>query len=615
MQRLTKRGIWISLFVIIGALTAWGIFAFSRPTPPEVITDTVKRLVLTQTVEATGGLESIDEVELSSDISGTIEEVFVEVGDLVVAGEILARLDSKELRAQVEQARETLRAAEARLAEKNAGATSEAILVAMSAVDVAKAALSQAETDLAIKQDDLLQVKETTNASVREAEVALANLRAENAQELLEVEQDLIVELQDVMVAIRSGLSQADEVIGIDNSLANDGFEDVLSVLNSQALISAENSYRFARESRDKAETAVFLLTNSATISEIEAAETQVEKALQETVSTLFHTRLALDATNVDDSAFSATDLSNLKTDVDNARTTVAAAQSNLLAQQQLIASTEISVQTSENTAEQKLASALVNQTSSVTSANSAVRAAESLILVRKSDLVRAEAQLAEVSAGPRFVDVAALQADVRRARAEVDAIEARLEKAEIMTPIAGRVSEIALEVGEQVFETETVIIVQTTENQFRILANVAESDIAKVAVNDPVAMTFDAFGDDVIIPGSVVHIDPAEKTIEGVIFYEIEVAISEGQFPEGLKPGMSVDLEVLTEERKGVLAAPQRAVLRRLDGSKYVRVPGGDLFIERDVETSLRGDNGLIEILKGLTEGEEIILTIREAN
>jgi HlyD family secretion protein len=78
---------------------------------------------LTVKVTATGVLEPVNQVEVGTEISGTIETVEVDYNDRVKRGQVLARLDTARLEAQVIQARASLASAEARLQE--AGATVE----------------------------------------------------------------------------------------------------------------------------------------------------------------------------------------------------------------------------------------------------------------------------------------------------------------------------------------------------------------------------------------------------------------------------------------------------------------------------------------------------------
>lgn len=86
-------------------------------TSPAAITD------IHVTVSATGTLEPTNEVEVGSELSGTIQEVFVDYNDRVTVGQLLARLDITDLQAQVRKSRASL--ASARASVRQAQATVE----------------------------------------------------------------------------------------------------------------------------------------------------------------------------------------------------------------------------------------------------------------------------------------------------------------------------------------------------------------------------------------------------------------------------------------------------------------------------------------------------------
>jgi len=61
-------------------------------------------------------------------------------------------------------------------------------------------------------------------------------------------------------------------------------------------------------------------------------------------------------------------------------------------------------------------------------------------------------------------------------------------------------------------------------------------------------------------------------------------------------------------------LQVPARAIIEK-EGQKIVRVLENQKIREAVVSTGLRGDEGLIEILSGLHEGEEIITFIKNGD
>ncbi len=75
---------------------------------------------LTVTVTATGTVQPVNQVDVGSELSGTIEAVYVDFNDRVSRGQVLARLDTERLQAQVIEARASLESARAKLEEAKA---------------------------------------------------------------------------------------------------------------------------------------------------------------------------------------------------------------------------------------------------------------------------------------------------------------------------------------------------------------------------------------------------------------------------------------------------------------------------------------------------------------
>jgi len=84
------------------------------------VTAEVQRGNLTITVTATGTLEPVNQVDVGSELSGIIDTVGVDYNDQVKVGQVLARLDTDKLQAQVLQSQAALEAARAKVLETQA---------------------------------------------------------------------------------------------------------------------------------------------------------------------------------------------------------------------------------------------------------------------------------------------------------------------------------------------------------------------------------------------------------------------------------------------------------------------------------------------------------------
>jgi len=98
-------------------------------------------------------------VDVSTKVGGRVEELMVDKGHMVTAGQVLARLDSRELQAQLAQVRASKAAAEARLKEALAGSRPQEI-------QRAKAALDQAEANVRTTKFNLDRALQLSKAGV-----------------------------------------------------------------------------------------------------------------------------------------------------------------------------------------------------------------------------------------------------------------------------------------------------------------------------------------------------------------------------------------------------------------------------------------------------------------
>ena len=116
-KRWARWGAIALVAIVVGYL----IFGRGNGDATKYVTQEVTRGDLTVTVTATGNLEPRNQVDIGSELSGTIRTVSVDVNDEVKAGQILTKLDTTRLEAQVLQAQSSLASAEARVLQSVAG--------------------------------------------------------------------------------------------------------------------------------------------------------------------------------------------------------------------------------------------------------------------------------------------------------------------------------------------------------------------------------------------------------------------------------------------------------------------------------------------------------------
>lgn len=136
------------------------------------------------------------------------------------------------------------------------------------------------------------------------------------------------------------------------------------------------------------------------------------------------------------------------------------------------------------------------------------------------------------------------------------------------------------------------------------------EADIAKVKIENQAEITLDAYGNDELFVANVIAIDPAETVIDGVSTYKVTLQFSHEN--GRIKSGMTANINILSDKRENIIAIPQRAVTIK-NGDKIVRIVDGEVILDRIVETGLRGSNGNIEIISGISEGDNVIIFIEK--
>ncbi|MGZ5836095.1 MAG: efflux RND transporter periplasmic adaptor subunit [Xanthobacteraceae bacterium] len=187
------------------------------------------------------------------------------------------------------------------------------------------------------------------------------------------------------------------------------------------------------------------------------------------------------------------------------------------------------------------------------------------------------------------------------RARMDLQQIQAlilvqsqKIEDYTIVAPMDGVVLRRDGEVGE-ITDVGQVLVRVGVPKPLQVVAEVNEEDIPRVTIGQTVLFRTDAFPDQ-RLEGKVREITPmgdvAAKT------YRIKIALPDDT---PLKPGMSVEANVVTREKSGVLLVPAEALQ-----NTNVYVIDGDRLKKKTVTVGLRGTR-MVEIVSGLTEQDRV--------
>jgi HlyD family secretion protein len=110
----------VAAFALLGALAVWQPWSSGTTVKTAYETEPVTRGDLTVTVSATGNLQPVNQVDVGSELSGTVDSVRVDDNDRIRKGQVLATLDTAKLRDQIIRSRAALASAEARVLQAEA---------------------------------------------------------------------------------------------------------------------------------------------------------------------------------------------------------------------------------------------------------------------------------------------------------------------------------------------------------------------------------------------------------------------------------------------------------------------------------------------------------------
>lgn len=190
----------LATLIIAAAAVAYQ-FDFGRPKPRGDI------------VRVSGNIELID-VEVSFKIPGRVEERLVDEGEMVKPGQLLAKLDPRDLKADVGLRRAEVQAAEAALVELKNGSRPEEIAAALAAKERAQAALDELLHGSRPQEIAVAQAA-ATSAQVEQTRLKAERARAEGlfgARTISREEYDRRVAAYDVAVA---RLAEANERLAL----------------------------------------------------------------------------------------------------------------------------------------------------------------------------------------------------------------------------------------------------------------------------------------------------------------------------------------------------------------------------------------------------------------
>ena len=212
----------------------------------------------------------------------------------------------------------------------------------------------------------------------------------------------------------------------------------------------------------------------------------------------------------------------------------------------------------------------------------------------------------------------------VASSKENVQKAQTNLGYATITSPIDGTVISKSVEEGQTVaasFNTPELFTIAKDLTNMQVVANVDEADIGGVKEGDRVTFTVDAYPDDTF-EGTVKQVRLEATTTNNVVTYEVVISAPNADLK--LKPGLTANVTIYTQERSGVLAVANKALrftpTKETVGKdmKIVDCKGknkvwtlSDKTLTAHPVTIGQTDGIHTEIIKGIRKGQKIVTEI----
>jgi len=505
---------------------------------------------ITQKVSVTGQVFPLKNIDLQFQIQGKVEKVNIDAGEKVKRGDNLIKLNDDELSLDVSLKKAAKDIAQANLTKVLKGASKEEIQTYESAVKKAEAEKHNYQIALENEKINLENVKKVAG-------------------------QNIESNYEDALNVLSSAQTKIFNAYSLVSRIQRDYF-----ISNTQDGIIIKNNVDRIKDFLDQTDLSFNTAQETQKGSDIDNAVSQTREALESVSVSLNIIREIAEGATYRNSISSAD-----KTLIDNQKAYINTALTDVVNSQQ------------------NISSAKITNVSNIDSAQKTLDSTQESFNVAIAGLEYAQSQLNQIKASPQQYDVDLYQAKLDQAEISLIKSKKELSKTILNSPCDGTISDNYTEEGE-IVKTSDVVVSMVCENSFQIEVEVPESDIGKINLGNKVEISLDAFLGKTF-SGKVIKIYPTENIIQGVVYYKVKVVFD--NFDQSIKSGMTTNLEIITQEKDNVLAIPQRLITKQ-NQEKTVKVLVGDKIKKGVITTGISNEEGWIEVLSGLKEGDKII-------
>ncbi len=496
---------------------------------------------LTVSISGSGSIEVAEEAKSSFGVGGRIEKIYVEEGDRVSMGDVLAELDTGDLELALTQSKVTLAKQQLAVSQQEVAITKQQVALAKQEVAVSQQEVAISQQEVAISQQEVAITKQ--QVALAKQEVAVTQAEVVVTQE----EVDLKTAIYDLEMTQDLYTWSDIKIAQADVDVAERDLEYALEQLYKYLPLDEQGDYPRIDE---------------------EFTKLPGYKVWQERV---VHAQSRLNtAKNTLDAMLSGSDTEQVAIK----RHSVELAEQSLELAQHSVELARQSLEQEQKSLEQEQKSLEQEQ--------------KSLEQEQKSLEVTKQA--------------------LEQAKQSVDQAQKQLDKATLTAPFGGVIADVAVDEGDTVSTTVTIIhLMDLTSMELQV--EVDEIDIPVVKPGQKAIIEVDALPE-FKLEGEVISIGLLPVVEAGIVSYEVTVGLNASE-DSGLKVGMAATVDIITEERSGVLLVPNRVVAQDRQGNPVVGVMIDGQVQERVVVTGISDDTHT-EIVEGLQEGDVAVQETR---
>ncbi len=189
--------------------------------------------------------------------------------------------------------------------------------------------------------------------------------------------------------------------------------------------------------------------------------------------------------------------------------------------------------------------------------------------------------------------------------RLKLEVAEDNLRATTLFAPFSGVITEVYVDVGDPI-STNKAIVHIVDDSTYTIEVNVNETDIRFVNLGQDAVITMDAFPS-LKFRGRVTGISYETKNSSGVVIVPVTVELLDKN--REFKPGLSADVDIITQLEKDKIIIPQTAILNMGKRSIVLKIVDGK---PTPKPVKVKATNGIYALIeRGLKEGDKIIVNV----